>query len=156
MQTLLTRFFLKFTVKIMFLWYTETVLSRYIQSSVPKCAYFISLSNGNTFRSFTIPKRKWYLWGSKSVCICYHFNTLLLIKVEKNIFCLHILLWATESEKYIILTLFYDQNYVNLSNLKFHPSMSHKVFIFWKITQMSLVVNFRFITNQSRKLTPDR
>jgi hypothetical protein len=29
--------------------------------------------------------------------------------------------WATESEKYIILTLFYDQNYVNLSNLKFHP-----------------------------------
>jgi hypothetical protein len=25
--------------------------------------------------------------------------------------------WATESEKYIILTLFYDQNYVNLSNL---------------------------------------
>ena len=39
-----------------------------------------------------------------------------------------ILHWATESEKYIILTLFYDQNYVNLSNLKFHPliSMSHK------------------------------
>jgi translation initiation factor IF-1 len=34
------------------LWYTETVFSRYIQSLVPKCAYFISLSNGNTFRSY--------------------------------------------------------------------------------------------------------
>jgi hypothetical protein len=44
----------------------------------------------------------------------------LLIKVEKKNNCLHILHWATESEKYI-LTLFYDQNYVNLSNLKFHP-----------------------------------
>jgi hypothetical protein len=50
-----------------------------------------------------------------------------------NIF--HILHWATASEKYIILTLFYDQNYVNLSNLKFHP-LSHKVFIFLKITHI--------------------
>jgi hypothetical protein len=71
-----------------------------------------------------------------AMCICYHFNTLLLIKVENRIFCFHILHWATESEKYIILTLFYDQNYVNLSNLKFHP-LSHKVFIFLKITQLS-------------------
>jgi hypothetical protein len=51
-----------YTVKIVFLWYTETVFSWYIQSLVPKCTFFISLSNGNTFRSFTIPKRKWYLW----------------------------------------------------------------------------------------------
>ena len=42
-----------------------------------------------------------------------------------------ILHWATESENYIILTLFYDQNYVNLSNLKFHT-----VFICLKITQI--------------------
>ena len=49
-----------------------------------------------------------------------------------------ILHWETESEKYIILTLFYDQNYVNLSNLKFHPlcHTNDKVFIFLKITQM--------------------
>ena len=77
----------------MFLWYTETVFSWYIQSLVPKCAYFISLSNGNTFRSLTIPKRKWYLWGSKSVCICYHFNTLLLMKVEKKNF---VFIYCTE------------------------------------------------------------
>ena len=40
--------------------------------------------------------------------------------------------WATESEKYIILTLFYDQNYVNLSNLKFHPLCHTKSWFFWK------------------------
>jgi hypothetical protein len=50
-----------------FLWYTETVFSWYIQSFVPKCAYFISLSNGNKLRSFTIPKRQWYLWGQVRV-----------------------------------------------------------------------------------------
>ena len=110
----------------MFLWYTETVFSWYIQSLVPKCAYFISLSNGSTFRSFTIPKRKWYLWGSKSV-----FVIILTLKVE-IFFCLYILHWATESEKYIILTLFYDQNYVNLSNLKFHPLCHTKSSFFWK------------------------
>ena len=36
-----------------------------------------------------------------------------------------ILHWETESEKYIILTLFYDHNYVNLSNLT-------KSSCFWK------------------------
>ena len=46
-----------------------------------------------------------------------------------------VLHWATESEKYIILTLFYDQNYVNLSNLKFH-TLCHTVFICLKITQI--------------------
>jgi hypothetical protein len=49
---------------------------------------------------------------------------------EKN--CFHILHWATESEKYIILTLFYNQNYVNLSNLKFHPLCHTKSSFFWK------------------------
>ena len=57
---------------------------------------------------------------------------MLLIKVEKIIVCLHILHWATESEKYILLTLFYDQNYVNLSNLKFHPLCHTKSSFFWK------------------------
>ena len=72
----------------MFLSYTETVFSWYIHSLVPKCAYFISLSNGNTFRSFTIPKRKWYLWGSKSVFV--NILTLWLIKVEKtNFVCIY-------------------------------------------------------------------
>ena len=51
--------------------------------------------------------------------------------MEKKI-CLHILHWATESQKYIILTLFYDQNYVNLSNLKFHPLCHTKSSFFWK------------------------
>jgi hypothetical protein len=58
------------------------------------------------------------LWGSKSVFVI--ILTLLLIKVGKK----KIVFIATESEKYIILTLFYDQNYVNLSNLKFHPLLS--------------------------------
>ena len=40
--------------------------------------------------------------------------------------------WTTESEKYIILILFYDQNYVNLSNLKFHPLCHTKSSFFWK------------------------
>ena len=60
---------------------------------------------------------------------------MLLIKVEFFV-CLHILHWATESEKYIILTLFYDQNYVNLSNLKFHPLCHTKSSFFLKITQL--------------------
>ena len=50
----------------------------------------------------------------------------------KFFFCLHILHWATESEKYIILTLFYDKNYVNLSNLKFHPQCHTKSSFFLK------------------------
>ena len=57
---------------------------------------------------------------------------MLLIKVEKKKCCLHILHWATESEKYIILTLFYDQNYVNLSNFKFHPQCHTKSSFFFK------------------------
>ena len=73
----------------MFLWYTETVFSWYIQSLVLKCAYFISLSNGNTFRSLTIPKRKWYLWGSKPVFVII-LTLCLLIKVEKkNFVCIY-------------------------------------------------------------------
>ena len=56
---------------------------------------------------------------------------MLPIKVgEKN--CFHLLHWATESEKYIILTLFYDQNYVNLSNLKFQPLCHTKSSFFFK------------------------
>ena len=124
----------------MFLWYTETVFSWYIQSLVPKCAYFLSLSNGNTFRSLTIPKRKWYLWGSKSVFVI--ILTLLLIKVEFFFFCLHILHWATESEKYIILTLFYEHNYVNLSNLKFHPLCHTKSSFFWKSPKWEIIIKF--------------
>ena len=49
--------------------------------------------------------------------------------------------WATESEKYIILTLFYDQNYVNLSNLKFHPLCHTKSSFFWKSPRFQLVLN---------------
>jgi hypothetical protein len=73
----------KYTVKIVFLWYTETVFSWYIQSLVPKCAFFISLSNGNTFGSFTIPKRKWYLWGSKSVLVKFQIGQIDIILVVK-------------------------------------------------------------------------
>jgi hypothetical protein len=61
-----------------------------------------------------------------------HFGTKLCIYQSWIFFSLHILHWATESEKYIILTLFYDQNYVNLSNLKFHPLCHTKSSFFWK------------------------
>ena len=67
---------------------------------------------------------------------------MLLIKVEKKKFCLHILHWATEFEKYIILTLFYNQNYVNLSNLKFHPQCHTKSSFFLKITHIKNQMDF--------------
>jgi hypothetical protein len=67
----------------------------------------------------------------------------LLIKVE-FFFCLHILYWATESEKYIILTLFYDQNYVNLSNLKFHPLCHTKSSFFWKSPTFNIIIHDLF------------
>ena len=68
--------------------------------------------------------------------VSLYFNTLLLIKVGKKI-CVFI--YCTEQlnlKKYIILTLFYDQNYVNLSNLKFHPLCHTKSSFFFKITQI--------------------
>ena len=60
---------------------------------------------------------------------------------------LHILHWATESEKYIILTLFYDQNYVNLSNLKFHPLCHTKSSFFWKSPTYRFVTSYLLSVN---------
>ena len=76
---------------------------------------------------------------------------MLLIKVEKKNCCLHILHWATESEKYIILTLFYDQNYVNLSNLKFHPLCHTKSSFFWKSPSCQLIKTHISNSNKHRQ-----
>ena len=66
-------------------------------------------------------------------------------------FCLYILHWATETEKYIILTLFYDQNYVNLSNLKFHPLCHTKSSsFFWKSPSSGPVACFSDTNDISR------
>jgi hypothetical protein len=53
--------------------------------------------------------------------------------------------WATESEKYIILTLFYDQDYVNLSNLKFHPLCHTKSSFFWKSPKCQICSELYFM-----------
>ena len=44
--------------------------------------------------------------------------------------------------KNIILTLFYDQNYVNLFNLKFHPLCHTKSSFFWKSPKCKFVKYF--------------
>ena len=120
MKTLITRFFKIYSKNSVSLIYgTETVFSWYIQSLVLKCAYFISLSNGNTFRSLTIPKRKWYL------CICYHFNTLLLIKVEQKIF---VFIYCTEQ--------------LNLKNIYWH-------YFTTKIMSICPIWNFTLYVTQS-------
>ena len=109
----------------MFLWYTETVSSWYIQSLVPKCAYFISLSNGNTFRPFTIPKTKRYLWGSKSVFVII-LTLLLLIKVEKKKF---VCIYCTEQ--------------LNLKNI------SYWHYFTTKIMSICLIWNFTLYVTQT-------
>jgi hypothetical protein len=87
-------------------------------------------------RSCSIPGFKRSVQTDREKKMAEDFRTTLS---EQNSGC------PTESEKYIILTLFYDQNYVNLSNLKFHP-LSHKVFIFLKITQLSIKIFFLGMT----------
>ena len=116
----------------MFLWYTETVFSWYIQSFVRKCAYFISLSNGNKLRSFTIPKRKWYLWGSKSVFVII-LTLCLLIKVGKKKISSYIALsnWIW---KIYHIDIILGPKLCQFVQFEISPSMSHKVFIFLKIT----------------------
>ena len=124
----------------MFLWYTETVFSWYIQSLVPKYAYFISSSNGNTFRSFTIPKRK---CTSEDVCICYHFNTLLLIKFEfffSSYIALSNWIWKIYHIDIILLPIL-----CQFVQFEISPSMSHKVFIFLKITHIHLLMSYQNI-----------
>ena len=79
----------------------------------------------------------------KQVCISYHFNTLLLIKVEHFYF---VFIYCTEQ--------------LNLKNIQYHidiilrpklyqfvqfeisPSMSHTVFIFLKITPLCCLFFF--------------
>ena len=71
---------------------------------------------------------------------CYHFNTLLLIKVEKKKICLHILIalsnwiWKIYHIDIILRSKLYQFVQFEIS-----PSMSHKVFIFLKITHMYVV-----------------
>ena len=115
----------------MFLWYTETVFSWYIQSLVTKCAFFISLSNGNKLGSFTIPKRKWYLWGSKSVFVI--ILTLLLIKVGKKNLSSYIALSNWIWKKYHI-DIILQPKLCQFVQFEISPSVT--VFIFWKITHL--------------------
>ena len=61
---------------------------------------------------------------------------MLLIKVE-FFFCLYILHWATESEKYIIfIDIILWPKLCQFVQFEISPSISHKVFIFLKITHV--------------------
>jgi hypothetical protein len=138
--------FLKYTVKIVFLWYTETVFSWYIQSLVLKCAYFISLSNGNTFRSLTIPKRKWYLWGSKSVFVI--ILTLVDNKSWKKNFLSSYIALSNWIWKIYHIDIILRPKLCQFVQFEISPSMSHKVFILLKITPIyPCIYNKKMLTS---------
>jgi hypothetical protein len=96
------------------------------------CLINITKANGNTFRSLTIPKRKWYLWESKSVFVI--ILTLVDNKSWKKNFLSSYIALSNWIWKIYHIDIILRPKLCQFVQFEISPSMSHKVFILLKIT----------------------